>query len=59
LAIASQDLALIKLFLDKGAAPGDALLEAVEIKNPEIIKVLVEKADRVYSTRALGRAVDQ
>jgi serum/glucocorticoid-regulated kinase 2 len=61
-----ENLDLVKLFLDKGANAnftigigGPALMKAVEKENQGLVEVLVQKTDRVPSTRALGLAVNQ
>ncbi|PQE18134.1 Serine threonine- kinase gad8 protein [Rutstroemia sp. NJR-2017a BBW] len=63
-----ENLGLVKLFLDKGAdanftsgvfTRSPALMKAVEKGNQELIKVLVQRSNRLHSTRALYLAVDQ
>ncbi|KAL7626980.1 Serine/threonine-protein kinase [Parahypoxylon ruwenzoriense] len=67
-----ENIGLVRLFLSKGADAnfpnfairgihqgGPALIKAVEKGNREIAELLVRKADRIASTRALGLAVDR
>lgn len=66
-AVAHERLDLVHLFLDNGADTnftvslphGPALLSAVRQKSQELIKILVQKTDRVSCTRALALAVEQ
>ncbi|KAL5319203.1 hypothetical protein ACEPPN_012252 [Leptodophora sp. 'Broadleaf-Isolate-01'] len=61
-----ENLELVKLFLDNGAdanltfgVRGPALIKAVEKGNQELVNVLVEKTDRIPSTKALSLAVSR
>jgi serum/glucocorticoid-regulated kinase 2 len=63
-----ENLGLVKLFLDKGADANftcvgftgrPVLITAVEKANQGLVKVLVQRTDRVLSTRALCLAVIQ
>jgi hypothetical protein len=63
-----ENLGLVELFLDKGAdanftsaafTRNPALIKAVEKGNQELAKVLLQRTDRVLSTRVLCLAVDQ
>ncbi|KAH7346768.1 protein kinase [Rhexocercosporidium sp. MPI-PUGE-AT-0058] len=60
-----ETLELAKLFLNGADANltfgvrGPALIKAVEKGNQELVKVLVEKTDRIHSTKALSLAVSR
>ncbi|KAH9211031.1 protein kinase, partial [Leptodontidium sp. 2 PMI_412] len=61
-----ENLELVKLFLDNGAdanltfgVRGPALIKAVEKGNQELVNVLVEKTDRIPSTKALSLAASR
>ncbi|KAM5450638.1 Serine/threonine-protein kinase [Microsporum audouinii] len=51
---------LVALFLDMGADAGFSTLKtAMDKRNHNIIKAVVQKSNRIASTRALGLAIDQ
>ncbi|KAJ5481937.1 hypothetical protein N7475_000749 [Penicillium sp. IBT 31633x] len=66
-AVEHERLDLISLFLDHGAdanksispRQGPALLKAVRKKSQSMVKVLIQKTDRVSCTRSLALAVEQ
>lgn len=59
----SEDVQLVKMFLNEGANPNmgcvgrNPLIGAVEKRNEELTKILVQRTDRVLSTKALCQAV--